>query len=308
MTDNLAIEIKHLNKSYNGVKTIKDVSLSVNHGEVFALLGPNGAGKTTTTEIMEGYRSRDSGEVSVLGFDPAKGKQEYRAQIGIVLQSIGVEPYLTVAETIEYYRGLYPHPRKLNEIIELVGLAEKRNSRVKKLSGGQQRRLDVAIALAGDPTVLFLDEPTEGFDPSARRNARGIVKNLSSLGKTIFLTTHYMDEAEFLADHVAIIKDGSIVTEGTVQTIAGRNTAQTTISFHLPPSAPPLPGSFKVTRTKKGGQEILLITTKDATNVLAQLTAWAVTKHLELLGLEVRQPSLEDMYLKVTQATEDHHE
>jgi ABC-2 type transport system ATP-binding protein len=304
----LAIEVKDLHKSYNGAETIKGISLSVEQGSVFALLGPNGAGKTTTTEILEGYRSRDSGKVSVLGFDPAEAKSELKSQVGIVLQSIGVEPYLTVAETIEYYSGFYPHPRKLDEVIELVGLTEKRNVRVKKLSGGQQRRLDVAIALAGDPALLFLDEPTEGFDPSARRDAWNIIKNLSRLGKTIFLTTHYMDEAEFLADHVAIIKDGTIVTEGTVQTIAGRSTAQAIITFRLPHSAPKLPDSYKAKLSKKGSEQVVRIATSDSVSVLASLIPWATSHHVQLGGLEVAQPSLEDMYLKTVDDAEKNNE
>src|SRR5205823_3079747 len=200
-------------------------------GEVFALLGPNGAGKTTTVEILEGFRHRDGGEVSVLGFDPAKGDRELKSRIGIVLQSTGIDPYLSVVETIDAFRSYYPSPRPVGEIIDLVGLGQKRDSRVSKLSGGQQRRLDVAIALAGDPELLFLDEPTTGFDPGARRNAWQIIRNLEALGKTVFLTTHYMDEAQNLAKQVAVIAAGEIVAQGPASTLAGRDRAATLVRF-----------------------------------------------------------------------------
>src|SRR5216683_2206197 len=229
----VAVEITDLRKSYGPVEAVRGISLTVNEGEVFALLGPNGAGKTTTVEILEGFRHRDAGHVSVLGFDPARGDRKLKEQMGIVLQTVGVDPYLTVAEIIDMYRGYYPHPRPLAEVIELVGLTEKRQSRVTKLSGGQQRRLDMAIALAGDPNLLFLDEPTTGFDPGARRRMWETVKNLVSLGKTIFLTTHYMDEAQELADRVAVISAGQIVAEGPPETLAGRETSHTIVRFRL---------------------------------------------------------------------------
>ncbi|MEA2459845.1 MAG: type transport system ATP-binding protein, partial [Actinomycetota bacterium] len=194
-----AIAVKDLRKSYGTLEAVAGIDLEVAEGEVFALLGPNGAGKTTTVEILEGHRSRSSGDVKVLGYDPGRGEHAFKERIGIVLQETGVEPFLTVAEVIEMYRGYYPHPRPVDEIIEVVGLGEKRDTRVIKLSGGQQRRLDVAVGLAGDPDLLFLDEPTTGFDPSARRSAWDMVHNLQSLGKTVFLTTHYMDEAQNLA-------------------------------------------------------------------------------------------------------------
>ena len=209
-----AIEVHGLFKSYDDIQAVRGIDFSVPAGEVFALLGPNGAGKTTTVEILEGYRDRDGGDVSVLGHDPAKGGRALKSNIGIVLQSTGIDPFLTVAETIELYRGFYPHPRPLEEVIEVVGLTGKRDVRVLKLSGGQQRRLDVAIALAGDPALLFLDEPTTGFDPAARRGAWEIVKNLASLGKTIFLTTHYMDEAERCA-RVGYIYMSQLLVLGT---------------------------------------------------------------------------------------------
>src|SRR5919197_526571 len=236
-----AIEVKDLRKSYGSVDAVRGVSFEVAEGEVFSLLGPNGAGKTTTVEILEGYRSRDAGRVSVLGRDPARGERALKERIGIVLQETGVEEFLTVRETIDMYRGYYPHPRSTDEIIELVELKPKQNTRITKLSGGQKRRLDVAIALAGDPDLLFLDEPTTGFDPAARRNAWTVVENLQSLGKTIFLTTHYMDEAQVLAKEVAVIAAGRIVAEGPPSTLAGRETAATRIRFRAPADLPSLP-------------------------------------------------------------------
>jgi ABC-2 type transport system ATP-binding protein len=299
--DRTAIEIRGLRKSYGDVQAVRGIDLVVREGEVFALLGPNGAGKTTTVEILEGYRSRDAGEVTVLGLDPARGGRKLKSQIGIVLQSTGIDPYLTVAETIELYRAAYPSPRPLDEIIQLVGLEQKRDSRVSKLSGGQQRRLDVAIALAGDPRLLFLDEPTTGFDPSARRNAWQIVKNLASLGKTVFLTTHYMDEAQYLAAEVAIISDGLIVAQGPPASLAGRDVAATRIRFRLPPEAG-LPEQFREQASRtEGGVEI---NTQDPTRTLHELTGWALEKGMALDGLEVTRPSLEDVYLEITGTAE----
>ena len=209
-----AIEVRGLRKLYGKIEAVRGIDLRVAKGEVFALLGPNGAGKTTTVEILEGHRDRTDGYVSVLGHDPRRNERSLKERIGIVLQSIGVEPYLSVEETIDVFRGYFPHPLPLEEILDLVGLRDQRRARVRRLSGGQQRRLDVAIGLAGDPELLFLDEPTSGFDPSARRGAWEMVKGLKSLGKTVVLTTHYMDEAEHLADRVAIIVEGKIVAEG----------------------------------------------------------------------------------------------
>ena len=295
-----AIEVKGLRKSYGDVEAVKGIDLSVGEGTVFALLGPNGAGKTTTVEILEGFRERTAGEVRVMGFDPARRERALRSQIGIVLQSTGVDPYLTVAETVELYRGYYPHPRPLDEVIEVVGLVEKRDSRVNKLSGGQQRRLDVAIALAGDPRLLFLDEPTTGFDPGARRNAWQVVKNLQALGKTIFLTTHYMDEAQYLANLVAVIARGEIVATGPPSSLGGRNVAGTLIRFRVPDGAEGLP-QVGAAQASDGMFEVRA---DDPTRVLHELTSWAVQRGQSLEGLEVTRPTLEDVYLELTGAEE----
>jgi ABC-2 type transport system ATP-binding protein len=295
--DGLAIEVRGLTKSYGDVEAVRGIDLDVRVGEVFALLGPNGAGKTTTVEIMEGFRDRSAGEVSVLGHDPARGERELKSRIGIVLQSTGIDPYLTVSETIDLFRRYYPHPRPVEEIVELVGLDEKRDTRVIKLSGGQQRRLDVAIALAGDPELLFLDEPTTGFDPSARRNAWGVVKSLAGLGKTIFLTTHYMDEAQYLADRVAVIAAGTIVAQGPPGSLGGRDTAATIIQFRLPESVPDPP---PIDGLRALGAAAYEVRTQDPTRTLYDLTSWAVGRDLRLENLEVSRPTLEDVYLELT--------
>src|SRR5580658_1229721 len=246
MTDSaVAVEVVGLQKSYAGSPAVRGVDFQIRQGEIFALLGPNGAGKTTTVEILEGYRTRDAGEVSVLGFDPGREARHMRAHIGIVLQSTGVDDYLTVAESIAMYSSYYPRRRPVDEVVEVVGLEEKRDERVLRLSGGQRRRLDVAIALAGDPDLLFLDEPTTGFDPSARREAWRVVKNLAEIGKTVLLTTHFMDEAQFLADRVAVIAAGRIVATGPPETLGGRNAARPLVRFHPPAGAevPPSVGA-----------------------------------------------------------------
>jgi ABC-2 type transport system ATP-binding protein len=292
VTDN-AIEVRGLRKSYGSVEAVRGIDLHVQRGECFALLGPNGAGKTTSVEIMEGHRSRDAGEVAILGFDPARAEHDLKTRIGIVLQETGVEPYLTVAEAIELYRGYYPTPLPLDDIIEVVGLQEKRDARVRKLSGGQQRRLDVAIGLAGDPDVLFLDEPTTGFDPGARRQMWQAVHNLIALGKTIFLTTHYMDEAQELAHRVAVIARGQIVATGAPATLGGRDTSAASIRFH---AAPALPATFGA----RVNDDQAVIETKDPTRVLHELTGWALDHGVVLEGLQVTRPSLEDVYLQLT--------
>ena len=299
----VAISVRGLRRSYDGVEAVRGIDLEVAHGQVFSLLGPNGAGKTTTVEILEGYRDRDGGDVSVLGHDPARQERAFKEQIGIVLQSTGVDIYLTVAETIELYRRGYPDPRPVDEIVEVVGLGGKRDVRVSKLSGGQQRRLDVAVALAGDPKLLFLDEPTTGFDPAARRGAWEVVKNLSGLGKTVFLTTHYMDEAQHLADEVAIIASGAIVAQGPPATLAGRDTAATVIRFRFDGSVRQLPTAVRRATEVRGG--FASLRTDDPTRTLHSLTSWAVQTGRKLEALEVTRPSLEDVYLEITRSAAD---
>jgi ABC-2 type transport system ATP-binding protein len=296
MTDR-AIEVTGLRKTYGDLEAVAGIDLTVDVGEVFALLGPNGAGKTTAVEILEGYRERTAGEVRVLGHDPARRERALRARIGIVLQSAGVDPYLTVRETVGLYARYYPSPRDVDEVVELVGLTEKRDTRVIKLSGGQQRRLDVAIALAGDAELLFLDEPTTGFDPGARRHAWEIVRNLTALGKTVFLTTHYMDEAQYLAGRVAVIARGRIVAEGPPATLGDRHLAKSAIRFRLPPDGDLPPAIASSVRTVADELEMSVT---DPTRVLHELTAWAVARGVELEGLEVSRPTLEDVYLELT--------
>ncbi|HEY7476797.1 MAG TPA: ABC transporter ATP-binding protein [Actinomycetota bacterium] len=290
------IEIRELRKRYADLAAVDGIDLHVDRGEVFALLGPNGAGKTTTVEILEGYRTRDGGEVSVLGHDPAKGEKDLKDRIGIVLQSTGVDPFLTVSETIEMYAGFYPQRLATADVIEVVGLGEKADARVRNQSGGQQRRLDVAIALAGDPELLFLDEPTTGFDPSARRNAWEVVKNLVSLGKTVFLTTHFMDEAQYLADRVAVIAKGSIVAEGPPDTLAGRDHMRARIRLRPPEGAPELP-DWGQERERDGS---VLLRSDDPTTTAHQVTGWALDHGFSFETFEVSLPSLEDVYLELT--------
>lgn len=297
-----AIEMKDLRKSYGEVEAVKGLDLVVAEGEVLALLGPNGAGKTTTVEILEGHRRRDGGAVSVLGFDPELGGDRFRSRIGIVLQEAAVEPYLTVAEAIEMYGGYYPRPRPVDDVVEVVGLQEKRDTRINKLSGGQQRRLDVGIGLAGDPDLLFLDEPTTGFDPAARRSAWDMIRNLQSLGKTVFLTTHYMEEAQALADRVAIISGGRIVGVGPPSELISDSSTSSRITFTVP-EGDPLPPELARLATRHGSS--FEVTTEHPTRALHDLTAWALSAGVDLQGLEVTRPSLEDVYLRLTTEAAD---
>ncbi len=299
--NDLAIHVQGLHKSYGPVKAVRGIDLDVRRGEVFAFLGPNGAGKTTTVEILEGHRRRDAGEIDVLGHDPAQNARAFKESIGIVLQTTGVEPYLTVEETIDVFRGYYPKPRPTDEILEVVGLVDQRKSRVRKLSGGQQRRLDVAIGLAGDPELLFLDEPTTGFDPAARRGAWEMISNLRSLKKTVFLTTHYMDEAEQLADRVAIIVDGQIVATGPPRELTRLNQI-TTVRFRVEQDSPILPPGLPEAEALDGG--FFAIRTDSATKTLHDLTGWAIEQQVELEDLTVTLPSLEDVYLQLVPATQ----
>ncbi|MDQ2941612.1 MAG: ABC transporter ATP-binding protein [Chloroflexota bacterium] len=294
-----AIRVRGLRKAYGQIQAVRDLDLDVGRGEVFALLGPNGAGKTTTVEILEGYRARDAGEVSVLGIDPAQHAGRLKERVGIVLQSTGLPGYLTVAEAVEMYAGYYPRPRDVDEVIGLVGLAEARDRRINQLSGGQRRRVDLALALAGDPELLFLDEPTTGFDPSARRQAWDVVRDLAGLGKTILLTTHYMDEAQALANRVAIIAAGQIVAQGTPESLGGRDTGQSTIRFSLPDSLA-LPDRFGAHRAGST-YEIL---SERPTHLLHELTEWALSAGIELARLQVSRPSLEEVYLQLTASAE----
>ena len=290
-----AISVRALRKSYGATRAVRDVSFNVEEGEVFALLGPNGAGKTTIVEILEGYRHRDAGEVSVLGIDPAHGGRALRERVGVVLQECAVPPLLSVTELINLYRGYYPAPRRTDEIIELVGLSEKATARVKTLSGGQQRRLDVALGLVGDPELIFLDEPTTGFDPSARRNAWELVRSLRTLGKTILLTTHYMDEAEHLADRICVLRDGVIVAAGTAATLRAATEGRTRIRFAT--SSVELPQLDARVVVDDG---VVTIETATPTRTVHEITTWALDHNLELSGFEVTRPSLEDVYLELT--------
>lgn len=297
-----AITVKQLHKDYEGFEAVRGVDIAVSQGEVFALLGPNGAGKTTTVEILEGHRKRTSGEVDVLGHDPGRAERSFKERIGIVLQETGVERFLTVAEVIEMYSGYYPNPRTVDDVIEVVGLQEKRDSRVNKLSGGQQRRLDVAVGLIGDPDLLFLDEPTTGFDPSARRNAWEMIRNLQALGKTIFLTTHYMDEAQTLADKVAIIVGGRIVAEGPPGALVGGDATRTLIRYSAPPGSSGFTPSATIgaaTETKVEGGTVVM-RSRSPVPLLNELTGWAMQTGTPLEDLTVARPTLEDVYLELT--------
>jgi ABC-2 type transport system ATP-binding protein len=297
------IEVSGLRMSYDGFEAVRGIDLEVSRGEIFTFLGPNGAGKTTTVEILEGHRKRSAGHVRVLGEDPEHADRWWRSQVGVVLQSSRVEPQLTVRECLELYAGYYPAPRSVWEVIELVGLKKRSEVRCGQLSGGQQRRVDVALALIGDPELVFLDEPTTGFDPSARRSAWEMIDGLRQLGKTIFLTTHYMDEAEALADRIVVIKAGAIVAEGTPGTLGGRDRAPYQIRFRLPggihvDDLPPPVGRAR--ELDQQGQ--VLVESDDVMRTMQALSGWAIGHRHEITDLIVRRPALEDIYLGLTES------
>ncbi len=295
-TSGPVIEVHGLHKSYGPVEAVRGIDLQVQRNEVFALLGPNGAGKTTTVEILEGHRSKTSGDVSVLGYDPGKNDRKLKERIGIVLQSTGVDRYLTVVEAINLFSQYYPHPLPVEDVLGMVGLGDQRKTLVRRLSGGQRRRLDVAVGVVGDPELLFLDEPTTGFDPSARRGAWEMIRNLRSLGKTILLTTHYMDEAEALADRLAIMVQGRIVAEGIPSELAQRR-GRTIIRFRIEGEGVPLPQGLGLDREMGNGTYSL--TTDSPTRTLHLLTTWAVDNGVELEDLAVARPSLEDVFVEL---------
>jgi ABC-2 type transport system ATP-binding protein len=298
------IEVRGLRMSYGSVEALRGIDLEVRAGEVFAFLGPNGAGKTTTVEILEGFRRRSAGRVSVLGVDPAGAGGEWRARIGVVLQESQPETELTVEECVSLYAGYYPSSRPVRETLELVGLADRAGARCGRLSGGQRRRLDVALALIGDPELVFLDEPTTGFDPAARRAAWDVISGLRDLGKTIFLTTHYMEEAEHLADRIAVIVNGELVAQGSAGSLRERATKASTIRFTLPPGMsaadlPPVVASAVITSSHHQVEA----RASRALPLVGALAAWAGTHGVDLPDLEVTRPTLEDIYLELTEAS-----
>jgi len=282
-----AIEVRNLRKSYGPFEAVRGIDFEVRRGEVFGLLGPNGAGKTTTVEILEGYRTRTSGEVTVLGLDPGQRSRALRSKVGIVLQSTGLYRHIRVRESIAHFAAMYPHPRDVDEVISITGLDGKEDAMARTLSGGQLRRLDLALALVGDPELVFLDEPTTGFDPAARRNAWVTIQSLKELGKTVLLTTHYLDEAQALADRVAIIKDGRIAVEGAPRELGASHRAM----------------PYRVAY-RNGNDGIIEQETDDPTTLLYELTAAALARGERLEGLTVTRPTLEDVYLELTAGEE----
>jgi ABC-2 type transport system ATP-binding protein len=281
MSASPAIEVRDLRKNYGDMEAVAGIDFQVQRGEIYGLLGPNGAGKTSTVEILEGYRTRSSGTVRVLGHDPQTRPLELRRRVGIVLQSSGIYSHVRVGEVLAHFAGFYPHPRDVAEVIELVGLGEKRDERARRLSGGQRRRLDLALALIGDPELVFLDEPTTGFDPAARRTAWETIRSLKDLGKTVLLTTHYLDEAQELADRVAIIKGGRILAEGSPEQLG-------------------VGGGSRYRVAHLVGGELVVHQTDDPTRLLHELTSAALAEHRTLEGLSVTRPSLEEIYLELT--------
>lgn len=292
----IAIETNKLTKKYGDSLAVNNVSIRVNVGEVFALLGPNGAGKTTTVEILEGHRSKTSGEVKVLGMDPSNDSPEFRSKVGIVLQETGIEQYLTASEVLGQFTSFYETPRKVSDLLEMTGLTEEKDKRVKKLSGGQKRRLDVAIGLCGNPDLLFLDEPTTGFDPSARRTFWDMIKKLKSDGTTIVLTTHYMEEAEYLADTVALMNHGKLITQGSLNDLRILYN-KTSITFTSDDAYNQLPKNLKEIAVISEGT--VSINTEDPTTILSELTGWAISRGIELSNLEVSRQNLEEIYLGI---------
>jgi ABC-2 type transport system ATP-binding protein len=282
MTASSAIEVRDLHKSYGDLEAVGGIDFRVERGEVFGLLGPNGAGKTTTVEILEGYRVRDRGAVSVLGFDPGRRPRELRERVGIVLQQTGIYNHIRVREALVHFAGMYLSPRDPDEVIELIGLRGKEHARARELSGGQLRRLDLGLALVGDPELIFLDEPTTGFDPAARRTAWETIRSLRDLGKTVLLTTHYLDEAQSLADRVAIIKDGRILAEGAPRDLGADSARRVRVSY------------------RDAGGDVVEIITDDPTTLLHELTGVALARGERLEELEVTRPSLEEVYLELT--------
>jgi ABC-2 type transport system ATP-binding protein len=296
-----AVSVRHLAKSYGDKVAVKDVSFEVQKGEVFALLGPNGAGKTTTIEILEGFRTRSSGDVTTLGVDPASRSTQrwLRTRIGIVLQELAVEPFYSVRQVLTRNAGYYPSPRPVDEVIELIGLKDKADERVKKLSGGQQRRLDVGLGIIGNPELLFLDEPTTGLDPSGRRVSWDLIRSLSASGTTVMLTTHYMDEVEALADQVAVLFNAEVVASGTPTSIGGRDSGTVTIHFALPEGVAISDVPVQVATFTDG---LVRISTDEELKVLHTLTGWALEHDHVLPGLAVSRVSLEDVYLNLTRS------
>jgi ABC-2 type transport system ATP-binding protein len=298
--DDAVITVQALSKRYGAVEAVAGIDLEVRRGEIFAFLGPNGAGKTTTVEILEGFRRRSSGDVRVLGVDPEDAGADWRNRVGTVLQESAPEPGLTVRECLQLYGGYYDTPRNIDETIAIVGLAEKAETLGEHLSGGQRRRLDVALGLIGDPELIFLDEPTTGFDPSARRAAWGVIGGLRELGKTVFLTTHYMDEAENLADRIAVIADGRIVAEGTPRTLGGRERMAARITFTLPAGVDA--GELPLSGASANGR--VVIESDRALSDVKIIADWALARGLDVPDLDVRRPSLEDVYLQLTRGPE----
>lgn len=294
-----ALSVRHLEKSYGPLTAVDDVTFDVERGEIFALLGPNGAGKTTTIEILEGFLTRDRGEVMVLGVDPGEAPhlRWLRNQIGVVLQELAVEPFFTVRQVLERNAGFYSHPRPVDEVIELVGLTHKGDVKVKKLSGGQQRRLDIGLGIVGNPSILFLDEPTTGLDPAARRTTWDLVRLLSAQGTTVLMSSHYMDEVEALAHRVAVLSRGRIAAQGPTASLGGRDTGEVTIRFTLPTDIGvddlPIPVTPVV-------DDLVEIRTSDELNILHRLTSWALERRVALAGLVVTRETIEDMYLALT--------